>query len=457
MRIAMLSWESLHSPCVGGVGRHVSELASELMDRGDEVHVFTRVLDGQSYYDLIDGVHYHRCPYPRVFDFVDDVNNMCRAFVERVFVVEDMTGPFDIIHAHDWLAANAMIWIKQGRNRPGVLTMHSTEYARSGNAFPPGRSERIRFQERAGTYWSDRVICVSNALRAELTWMYEVPESKITVIPNGVDSKRFQRSVDVAAARRRYELDPTDPVVVFSGRIEWQKGPDFLLEAMPAVLRLEPRARLVYVGDGSMRAGLENRAWQLGIGHAVRFLGRRNESEIATLYQICDVVCVPSRNEPFGIVILEAWSAGKPVIVTEHGGATEIVRHEHGGLHVSPTPISIAWGITNLFSDFDRARRMGENGRVEAATRYSWPAIARLTSDVYEQIVSQGAPLETGVQPGVTPDAGMAKEAARKVSRKAAKKVSKKTAGKAEASQHRDDGHDKRSANAARRPAPVIA
>ncbi|HET6348124.1 MAG TPA: glycosyltransferase family 4 protein, partial [Candidatus Krumholzibacteria bacterium] len=363
MRIAMLSWETLHSPCVGGVGRHVSENAAALQARGDEVHVFTRRAPDQSYYQRIGGVHYHRCPYLTLPDFVDDVNSMCRAFVERLFVVEDMTGPFDVIHAHDWLAANALIWIKQGRGRPGVLTMHSTEYARCGNTFPPGRSERIRAQERAGTYWADRVICVSGAVRRELAWMYEVPEWKTDVIPNGVHARRFQRPIDVAAVRRSYDVGPMDPMIVFSGRMEWQKGPDLLLEAFPAVLGRHARAKLLYVGDGSMRAGLEQRARNLGIAHAVRFLGRRDEDAIAALYQCADGVCVPSRNEPFGIVILEAWSAGTPVIVTNQGGSGDIVRHEHDGLHVSPSPDSIAWGILALFADFERARSMGIAGR----------------------------------------------------------------------------------------------
>ncbi|MEJ2720517.1 MAG: glycosyltransferase family 4 protein, partial [bacterium] len=163
MRIAMLSWESLHSVAVGGISQHVTELAAALERKGHDVHVFTRLAPGQARYDRIDGVHYHRCPYPGHSDFVDDINNMCRAFVDHVFATEDMGGEFDVIHAHDWLAANAMIWIKQGRGRRGILTIHATEYARCGNAFPPGRSHRIRDQERAGTYWADKVICVSNA------------------------------------------------------------------------------------------------------------------------------------------------------------------------------------------------------------------------------------------------------------------------------------------------------
>jgi glycosyltransferase involved in cell wall biosynthesis len=387
VKIAILSWESLHSPCVGGVGRHVSELAVALGRRGHQVHVFTRMFQGQAYYQQINGVHYHRCPYLELRDFVDDVNSMCRAFVERVFVVEDMTGPFDLIHAHDWLAANAMIWIKQGRGRRCVLTIHSTEYARCGNAFPGGRSERVRAQERAGTYWADRVICVSGATRGEIMWMYEVPEWKIHVIYNGVAMSRFQRAIDVAATRRQYDIGPMDPTVLFCGRIEWQKGPDLLLEAMPAVLRGHGNAKLVYLGDGSMKPGLERRSAQLGVGHAVRFLGRRDGPEIAALYQISDGVCVPSRNEPFGIVILEAWSAGKPVVATDHGGASEIVRHEHNGLRISPAPNSIAWGINALFADFERARRMGDNGYREIAERFTWRIIAGQTLEAYELVV----------------------------------------------------------------------
>jgi glycosyltransferase involved in cell wall biosynthesis len=389
----------------------VSELAVALWRRGHQVHVFTRTSPGQPYYQLIDGVHYHRCPYLGLPDFVDDVNSMCRAFVERVFVVEDMTGPFDLIHAHDWLAANAMIWIKQGRGRRCVLTIHSTEYARCGNAFPAGRSERIRAQERAGTYWADRVICVSGATRGEIMWMYEVPDWKIHVIHNGVDMQRFQRSIDVAARRRRYDIGPMDPMILFCGRLEWQKGPDLLLEAMPPVLREHPTAKLVYLGDGGMRPGLERRAGQIGVGHAVRFLGRRDEPEIAALYQISDGVCVPSRNEPFGIVILEAWSAGKPVIATDHGGAGEIVRHEYNGLRISPAPDSITWGIKTLFANFDRARWMGANGRGEIAARFSWRMIAGQALEAYEMVVPRRVIAAVEAAPAEAPVAAPAMRA----------------------------------------------
>ncbi|MHC5035506.1 MAG: glycosyltransferase [Planctomycetota bacterium] len=104
-------------------------------------------------------------------------------------------------------------------------------------------------------------------------------------------------------------------------------------------------------------------------------------------YKLADGVCVPSRNEPFGIVVLEAWSAGKPVVASEIGGPTEFVQHEFNGLLVAPRVESIAWGIGTLFADFERARWMGANGRRTVDERFMWDTIAGQTVDVYESVL----------------------------------------------------------------------
>jgi len=384
MRIAMLSWESLHSVAVGGVGAHVSELAGALARKDQEVHVFTRMAPGQRYHDFIEGVHYHRCPYPPHDDFVDDVNNMCRSFVDRLFAVEDIIGAFDIVHAHEWLAANAMIWIKQGRGHKSVLTVHATEYARCGNCYSSGRSQRVRDQEQAGTYWADRVICVSHATKQETISMYQVPDWKTSVIYNGVNPRRFDAHIDLGRTKQQYDIGPLDPTVFFCGRLTWQKGPDILLEAVGPVLNLHSGAKFIFAGDGDMRGWLESRAAQLGVAHAVRFLGYRNGNELPALFQLPDVVCVPSRNEPFGIVVLEAWAAGKPVVVTQNGGPNEYVTHEVDGLKIYPRPDSVIWGLATAFADFDRARRMGLNGRRKVEQRFTWDMIADQTLDIYK-------------------------------------------------------------------------
>jgi glycosyltransferase involved in cell wall biosynthesis len=105
--------------------------------------------------------------------------------------------------------------------------------------------------------------------------------------------------------------------------------------------------------------------------------------ELVNLYKISDVVCVPSRNEPFGITVLEAWSAGKPVIASENGGPGEFVWHQVTGLKIYPTPDSIAWGIGTLFTDFEWARWMGRNGRAAAEAAFSWDTVADRVLRVY--------------------------------------------------------------------------
>src|SRR5215467_8265270 len=383
MRIAMLSWECLHSICVGGVGVHVTELAAALERKGHDVHVFTRMGHGQAHYARIDGVHLHRCPFDLNPNFVEEVNNMCRSFVHHVFETENHIGPFDVIHAHDWLAGNALVWIKQSRGRRCVLTIHSTEYGRCGNNFWQGQSHRIRDQERSATYWADRVIAVSNHLRDEIMWMYEVPHWKITTMYNGVNVRNYDGMIDPGEVKARYHIGPMDPMVFFSGRMVFQKGPDLLVDAIPAILTFHPNAKFVFAGDGEMRAQVEARTHQVGVGHATRFLGYQGNGTLTNLYKACDVVCVPSRNEPFGIVLLEAWSAGKPVVSTTNGGPAEFVWHEVNGLKGYASPDSIAWGLGTLFTNFEWARWMGRNGRIAAETSFSWDAVAKRILSVY--------------------------------------------------------------------------
>lgn len=384
MRIAILSWESLHSICIGGVGVHVTELAAALERKGHEVHVFTRMAYGQQHYEMIDSVHYHRCPFRLNPNFIEEINDMCRSFVYHLFQTEDYMGNhFDIVHAHDWLTTNAMIWIKQGRGRKGILTIHSTEYGRCGNNFYGGRSAQIREMERAGTYCADRVVAVSQALRNEVMWMYEVPWWKVSATYNGVNLHHFDGWLTPSWVKGRYGIGPTDPTVLFCGRMVYQKGPDLLVEAIPYILRFYPNAKFIFAGDGEMRPQVEWRAHQLGVAHATRFIGFKKGWDLIDLYKACDVVCVPSRNEPFGIVVLEAWSAGKPVVASKNGGPNEYVWHEVNGLKIYPHPESIAWGLGTLFTNFEWARWMGRNGRTAVEVSFTWDVVADQVLAVY--------------------------------------------------------------------------
>jgi len=386
MRIALFSWESLHSVAAGGLAHATTELAAALERKGNEVHVFTRIGPGQREYEVIDGVHYHRCPFPFNPDSIREMNSMSHSMADRFFGTENVSGRFDIIHGHDWHVVSSLDRVKKERDKRIVWTIHSNQFGRDGNRHNGGSAKTINDIEWYGSYIAERLITCSNTMKRETQWLHRVPEWKMRVIPNGVSFHNFDGQINPEPVKRKYGIGPLDPTVLFVGRMTYQKGPDLLLEAMPDILKDYPRAKFVFVGDGYMRMQLEGRTRQLGVGHAVRFTGYIPESDKIDLFKACDCVAVPSRNEPFGVVTLEGWSAGKPVIATHGTGSGEIVWHEVTGVTVYQSPNSIAWGVKHLFSDFERARWMGRNGRHAVETTFSWDNVADQTLKVYHEL-----------------------------------------------------------------------
>lgn len=384
MKIALCAWESLHSVAVGGVAPHVTELAAGLQRRGHEVHLFTRADDMTGGHSMVDGVHVHKVPIELDSDLVNECNNMCNSFTYFLRQTEaHMERSFDIIHCHDWLAAKALVQLKQA-GRKCILTMHSTEYGRCGNQHvTEGMSGRIREIEREGCQYADRVIAVSGRLCDEVK-MYDC-QDKLRMVYNGVQLHHFEGFIqpDCKDFKANYGIGALQPMVLFCGRLSTQKGPDILIDAVPGILANRPDAVVVFVGKGEMREDLERRAHEMNVGHAVRFVGSKSGVELADFFRAADVVVVPSRNEPFGIVVLEAWACAKPVVVSNCGGPGEFVRHEDDGFHVYPEAGSVAWGVSQVFNDFDRAKGMGERGRARCFEEFSWDRIAWQTECIY--------------------------------------------------------------------------
>lgn len=383
MRVALLSWECLNAMAVGGVAVHVSELAFSLARKGHDVHLFSRMAPGKAHYEYIDGVHHHFCPFDLNPHFITEIDNMCASFAQAVYDTEDFGGAFDIVHAHDWLTVPALVKIKHDRRRKTILTLHSTEYGRCGNTLPGGDSEHIRHLEWLGMYEADHVIAVSNVLKKEAGWLYDVPMDRVRVIYNGIKCDRYDGWIDAQAVRKMHEIGPDDPVVLFVGRMAWQKGPDILLDAVPHILRSDDRAKIIFGGDGSMRADMESAVHRMGVKSSTRFLGHIGGWQLMDLYKTADCICVPSRNEPFGIVILEAWAAGKPVVASINGGPSEFVWDNVNGYKVEADAGAIHNRVGPLLADSEHAQWMGRNGRMSAETIFSWDTIADETVQMY--------------------------------------------------------------------------
>lgn len=383
MRIAVLSWESLHSIRVGGLAIVATKQAEELAKRGDEVHFFTRWKEGQTEYQYINGVHYHRCKFDPGGNILGMAYNMSKSFVSRLHEVEKNYGKFDIVHGHDWHIVDALHDLKN-EERDVILTFHSTEYGRNGGNFGDWPEYReISGKEWYGGYIANRVTTVSNTMKNELNWIHKVPLRKIDVITNGIDPRNYHTKVNLSEIKRGYGVPPESKMILFVGRMVFQKGPEILLEAIPQVVSEHKDVSFVFAGDGDMLPYLKSRAAELGTDSTTKFLGMIPYWDYIKFLNSADMVCIPSRNEPFGLVLLEAWSTKKPVIVANVGGLGENIENYVDGLKVQPTSEAFVWAINYLLDNPEVAKQIAEKG-YEKVNDYSWSKVIEKLKRTYE-------------------------------------------------------------------------
>jgi len=390
LRIALFSWESLHSIRCGGLAPAVSELADAIAAKGHEVHLFTRMGEGQGDYEKVNGVHYHRCIFPHGNGIMEYTDNMCRAMVDRFYATEEIVGRFDVVHGHDWHIVNALDELKRRGGYPVVLTYHSTEWGRNGSKVGDWWEYwAVSNKEWYGGYIGDRVVTLSQTMKDEVMSLYGTPSEKIEVLSNAVEIGRYHKKLDAGRVKERYGIHPLAPTILYIGRLTYQKGPDLLVSAIPRVLGKRWDARFVFVGDGGMRGHLEYLAKEASTSHAVHFLGYVPDEEYVELLNACDIVCIPSRNEPFGIVLLEAWSAGRAVVATNVGGLDENIVNFENGIKVYLSPESIAWGINYIIDDAEGVALLGKRGRRLVEEKFTWDKVAGRKIKLYRKLIKE--------------------------------------------------------------------
>jgi len=376
LKVAFFCWESLYAERVGGLANAATNLA-ETLARHHEVHYFTR---GEGRDAEINGVRYHYCQ-PAGENLVRYCSDMSRRMIDRF---REFDAPqFDLLHFHDWHVVDAL---RRFQERETIFTYHSTEFGRNGNTFGAGWPfPEISAIERYGGSIAKRITAVSSTLRQEAMNLYGIPDWKIDVVPNGIMPDHYQADVDPEEVKRRYDFDPDSPLILFVGRLAWQKGPDMLVDAAPGLLQEHPDSQFAFVGDGQMRQGLETRARSLPI----RFLGRLDDVEYVTLLNASDIVAIPSRNEPFGLVLLEAWSAGRCVVASDVGGLSENIEHGTDGVKVQPHPDSIAEGLMTVADSPRKSLCMGRKGLDKVKEYFQWRRIAERMEDSYRKAANR--------------------------------------------------------------------
>ena len=301
------------------------------------------------------------------------MEEVARYAIVAAEVAKELEGQFDVIHAHDWLTYFAGIAAKRVSGKPLVVHMHATEFDRSG--------ENINTQtyaiERAGMMAADKVIAVSNLTRNIVIDRYGIPADKVVTVHNAVRFAENESEVP--------ERGVTDKVVTFLGRITYQKGPDYFVEAAAKVLKRVPNVRFVMAGSGDMMNHVIRRVARLGIADRFHFTGFLRGEDVHRMFQLSDVYVMPSVSEPFGISPLEAMRSNVPVIISKQSGVAEVLDY---AVKVDYWDVdAMADAIYGLITYPALSRMFAKKG-LEEVTNLKWNNAAAKIKAVYEEVVS---------------------------------------------------------------------
>ncbi|HEX7713031.1 MAG TPA: glycosyltransferase family 4 protein [Bacillota bacterium] len=390
MHSLMLSWE-FPPKIVGGIARHVYDLSLALLKQGVDVTVITCDMQGAAKYEEIHGIKVHRVPMsnPSPPDFLTWVLQLNLNMIEQANRLAFAGTTFDVIHAHDWLAGFAGKNLKHTWKNPLVATIHATEFGRNNGLYNELQRYISNVEWWLG-YESWRVICCSLFMRDELQRVFQMPDDKIRVIPNGVYPEEFAKTdLDPAKIRNQY-CAPDEKIIFYVGRIVREKGLGVLLDAFSRVLVVESKAKLVIAGTGPYMDELKHRAYCLGIFNRIYFTGYIDDNTRNALYKSAAVAVFPSLYEPFGIVALEGMAAGTPVVVSDAGGMSEIIEHGVNGLKAyCNNASSLADNIIWVLQHPDHAGKIRERALNDIQKIYNWDRIAAQTIDVYREILDE--------------------------------------------------------------------
>jgi glycogen(starch) synthase len=395
MRVLMLSWE--YPPrVVGGLSRHVQELGRAMAPEHD-VEVIT--MGDSNSVEVDHGVRVHRVqvPGPQTDDFLQWASQLAMGMLARGARLINETGPFDIVHAHDWTSAFPGVGMKHAFDLPLIATIHATEFGRNSGLHTP-LQRRISDIEWYLGYEAWNVIVCSEHMRKELMSVFGMPGDKLRVIPNGVVSAQFRKGH--ASSLEALGFAAEDEVIMFVGRLVHEKGVQVLVEAMPFVLAARPRARLAIIGTGPFSDEVRRLIDHHGLQGYVRMLGFVSDDQRNAVYGRAMVAVVPSLYEPFGITALEAMAAGVPLVASAVGGLQEIVEHGRNGLLAQAGDArQLAAAILAVLSDGKLRQVLTQAASHDIRTIYDWRAIARRTAEAYSEVL--GAARDRAIaQPG---------------------------------------------------------
>jgi glycogen synthase len=381
VKIALLP--SAYAPAVGGVEVLTGALARQFLARNHEVEVWTARSSGDTlpHREILDAVEVRRFAFELPRADPRSLSRFLAAGMETLRQLRAAATRFqpDVLHVHCF-SGNGVYATVLSRltGIPLIVTLHGETFMDDNDIFD--HSVTLRTSLRLGLRRAAAVTGCSAFTLGDAQQRFGLDMRKAEVIFSGID---VDETTPVPVAL------PVGHYVLGLGRLVRKKGFDLLLEAFARIASEHPDIDLVIAGEGVEREPLSRRAFGLGLGERVHLPGRLDRAEVAAVMQGADVFVMPSRIEPFGMVALEAWLAGTPVIATPHGGPPEFIKHGVSGLIADPhDPADLAFALGSLLASPALRERLAEAGR-EELPRFGWDVLAEKFQATYMTVTAQ--------------------------------------------------------------------
>ncbi|WP_312092180.1 glycosyltransferase [Niallia sp.] len=394
-KVLILSWE--YPPnIVGGLGTHVVGLTNSLIKNGYEVHLITAQDMKKNVEDVEekDGLFVYRVKpiYSIDQNFIHWIGGLNLAMWDKAIEIGKKTT-FDLIQAHDWLVGAAAISLKDQLNIPLIATIHATEHGRNGGIYTE-MQKFIHEKERQLVHAADSLIVCSEYMQNAVMNIFEVEQSKIHVIPNGVESTQIE-TVSIAPLEPFY-LDNNKKIIFAMGRMVKEKGFGTLLEAAKKLLNKRSDLHFIIAGVGPMYDEYQKFIERNQLSESIRLIGYLQEEQKNAFYAHSDIVVIPSSYEPFGIVALESLIFAIPTIVSRTGGLKGIIQDNETGLFMEPNNAdNLVKNIEYLLENPSIAKEIGENGKKLVSKLFSWNRIGEETKRVFDELLVNAKVKET--------------------------------------------------------------
>ena len=365
-------------PFVGGVENYVYNLSRELIELGHEVTIVCANEPKVKSKEITDGIRVKRLNY---------IGKIANTNITVKLPLELLKEDFDIVHTHiptPWSADWSAI-ISRTTNKSLILTYHNDIV---GNGFANYIAKFYNFTSLKLVLRRAAKIIISQPNYLESSPYLKKHENKIVVIPNGVDIRRF----------KPLKVGKEENILFFLSVLDEfhrYKGLDYLLEALKRVKKEILNVRLIVGGEGKLLNYYKQKVISMGLGDKIEFAEFIPDEQIVEYYNKCDIFVLPSissKQEGFGMVLLEAMACGKPVVTTEIVGIAKDARERNCGKIIEPKNVdALADAVIEVLQDKESAKRMGANGRRLVEEKYGWKKVGEMVQSVYEDVLNKAS------------------------------------------------------------------